>query len=390
RPITDIPGLRVRDAGFQARTQITDLDELGMMAFDGLEQLFAQSPPAHRVAFLLGGRGCYANCGFCSVPAFTRQSSSARPWRGRSVALVVDEMELIAKSFGVRRFVFQDENFFGPGQAGRERARRLAAEILRRGLEIEYFVACRVNDVDAETLRAMKLSGLTRVGLGVESMNQASLSLFRKGYRAEAIRPALKVIGEIGIACEVNLIFFEPLMNVADVRRNLDFLEFVRKERWLTYSDGLPFKTLFVAPWLPIAGTLAAQGALEQDGTTCRFRDSRVAALAEFANRLQACMPVVFKQRGIIMRKEGLCAAEGTAGTVREIASYTERLREWLGLVVLPRYLRAACSAVEQRPADVVPRLAELATAFDGEMAALRHLGERLEEIVAERTGGQR
>ena len=192
-PIAGVRGLRVRGDEFQPRRLIPNLDDLGLMARDELDELFRQRPPGERVAYLLAGRGCYGRCGFCSVPGFISQSSSGKRWRGRSVGLVVDELESIAKEFDVRRFVFQDDNFFGPGRAGQARAREFAVEILRRRLRVEYFVTCRIDDIDAETIKVMKASGLARLGIGVESLNDRSLSLFDKGYGADAIRPALEV-----------------------------------------------------------------------------------------------------------------------------------------------------------------------------------------------------
>jgi len=386
-PITGVLGFRVRGAEFKARPLIANLDDLGAMARDGLDERFQRSPPEERVAYLLAGRGCYANCSFCSVPSFFRQASSGKRWRGRGIGLIVDEMESFAKDFDVHRFVFQDENFFGPGQAGQARARELAAEIIRRKLQVQYFVTCRINDVDAATLRLMKASGLTRLGIGVESLSQRSLSLFSKGYHADAIYPALEIINDIGIACEVNLIFFEPMMDLADVRRNLDFIAYIEKHDRFTYSDAFPFKTLLIAPWSPIATTLAEQGALDSDGTTCRYFDRRVAALADFANRLHARLPVIFKQRILIASKDGLRAADDATDAQRELTDCTARLREWLGLTVVPRYMRAACDLVEKSSDDFTNGLAELERSFDDKMAGLRRLARRLENIVAERTG---
>jgi hypothetical protein len=176
-------------------------------------------------------------------------------------------------------------------------------------------------------------------------------------------------------------------MTLPDVHRNLDFLEYVEKHELLTYSDAFPFKTLLVAPWSPIATKLAAQGALESDGVTCRFHDRGVAALAEFASRLHACIPMVFKQRSLVASKDGLRAANNTTEVLRELTYQTARLREWLGLAVVPLYMRAACNVVENNPDGLAPGLAELEASFDGKMAVLRRLGRRLEEIVAERTG---
>lgn len=384
RPMTQVAGLRVRNGRFQPRTPLRDLDDLGMMARDGLDALFERTPAAERVAYLLAGRGCYADCSFCSVPAFARQSSPRARWRARSVGLIVDEMESFTQTSGVRRFVFQDDNFFGPGQSGQARARELAAEILDRRLKLEYFVTCRVNDVDAPTLRAMKASGLCRLGVGVESLNQRSLSLFSKGYRAEAIYPALEVVNELGIACEVNLIFFEPTMTVADVRLNLDFVEHLAKREWIGYSDGFPFKALHVAPWSPVAARLAELDALEPDRLTLRFQDRRVGALARFADELHACMPRVFKRRSFVEFGDDRRGTGVSTETARTCARWTNQLRMWLGLTLVPQYLRAACQIVEDHADDFEADLARLAANFDAKMEVVRRFGGRLAEIGLE------
>jgi hypothetical protein len=381
--LANIAGLRVRDVNFRPRSLLANLDELGIMIMDDLGTHFARAPAERRIAYLLAGRGCYANCSFCSVPSFIRLSAGGKRWRMRDVRVVVDEMEAIATDFGVRRFAFQDENFFGPGKAGQGHARKLAAEILRRRLGVQYFISCRVNDVDAETLVLMKESGLTRIGIGVESLNQSALSLFQKGYGADAVYPALEVVNSLGIVCEVNLIFFEPLMSLSDVRRNLDFIDFIVECEWLTYSDSFPFRTLFVAPWSPVAIRLAKRDALEHDGMTCRFRDPRVAALAGFAKRLQTSLPAMFKQQSIVASSDGLHPSEDRAAAVREASECTARLREWVSLEVLPRFMRAALTVVEQRPGTYMPPLEDLEVEFSREMSVLRRLGGRLLEIVA-------
>ena len=176
-------------------------------------------------------------------------------------------------------------------------------------------------------------------------------------------------------------------MTLADVYRNLEFIEYVGRQELLNYSDGFPFKTLHVAPWSPIAARLSEQDVLDADGATCRFRDRRVGALAEFADRLHACMPAIFKQRIVGDSKEGLRMNDGASEPLlAELASGTARLRQWLGLTVVPRYIRSACSAVEKSPRDFHAELDALEAAFDEEMRVLRRLESRLEAILAEET----
>jgi hypothetical protein len=382
-PIAQIDGLRVRGGDFKARSLLKDLDDLGMMVHDGLQECFDRMLPDDRVAYLLAGRGCYADCSFCSIPAFAKLSSPGPRRRSRSVGIIVDEMQTLMDVFGVHRFVFQDSNFFGSGKAGQKHARDFAAEILRRKLDVKYFVTCRVDDVEAQTIRTMKESGLACLGIGVESLNQRSLSLFGKRYDVYSIYQALDIICDSGLSCEVNLIFFEPTMTLADVGANLDFIEYVAQRELLTYSDAFPFKTLSVAPWLRIATKLAVQGALDSDRKSFIFHDRRVGALADFADRLQKLTPRIFKRR-FLLAKCDRPAASGSdmAAALSELGRCTAQVRDWLGLTVIPRYMREAYSAVMRRPDDFASELAEIETAFAGKMTTLRSLGIRFEEVI--------
>lgn len=45
---------------------------------------------------------------------------------------MVDEIEALVRAHGVDRIRFMDDEFAGPGERGRRRARAIAAEILER------------------------------------------------------------------------------------------------------------------------------------------------------------------------------------------------------------------------------------------------------------------
>jgi hypothetical protein len=107
----------------------------------------------------------------------------------------------------------------------------------------------------------MKSSGLAAVGVSVESANQDSLNLFRKGQKAEAIYRTLGLFERLDISCEVNLIFFDPYLSLSGVRANVELLRYVRGLKCLAYSDAFPFSELKAFPWTPVARQLRAEDA---------------------------------------------------------------------------------------------------------------------------------
>lgn len=201
------------------RPLIRDLDSLPFPARDTLDT--KKSGPRAMVA---SSRGCYAACSFCSIRSFYK-SSPGPTWRGRTPENVVDEIEWLNKSYGVTTISFADDSFCGPGKAGKDRARRIGEELLRRGLNIEYYIDLRANDIEEEFLSFLKSSGLRGIFLGVESGIQSDLDLYSKGVTVEDNIRALRVLRNLGLEAKVGFILFNPDSKVGEVIRNLEFLK---------------------------------------------------------------------------------------------------------------------------------------------------------------------
>ncbi len=85
-------------------------------------------------------RGCPYNCVFCSVCVLW-----GRTWRARSPKNVVDELEHVVKTYGVKQVDFYDENM----TLDKKRMAEICDLIVERGLHIEWFTP---NGVRADTL----------------------------------------------------------------------------------------------------------------------------------------------------------------------------------------------------------------------------------------------
>jgi hypothetical protein len=367
-PVREVAGLVSRDFRRPPAPLLQDLDDLGPMIHDGLGELLGDGNPDDRTGFLVSSRGCYAHCTFCGIPDFYR-SSPGRPWRGRSPVAVVDEIQELQETFGIRQFVFQDDNFIGPIREGQERARAIAREILGRGLRIRFFLCCRLNDVQARTLALLKESGLAGIGLSVESTNDESLRLLGKGIRAAAIEPTFGLLEALRIPCEVNMIFFDPYLTLTGVRRNLALIGRLRDSALLSYSDAFPFRELKPFAWSRVARTLRRDGLIDEETARCRFRDPAVARLAAFVGRLEARIPLTFK-KCLLFDDVEPGAGPGSHDTMLRFAP---ALRHWIGLSVVPRYLASACDVVDRSKGDGTAELLALEDAFAGELEWLRH-----------------
>jgi anaerobic magnesium-protoporphyrin IX monomethyl ester cyclase len=170
-------------------------------------------------AAILGSRGCYNHCSFCPIPAFYQRGGG---WRGRTPGNILAEVACLAGR-GYRRFYFVDPNFIGPGRAGRQRALALMDGL--RPLEIRFGMETRPNDLDEELMLAMAGAGLDSLLLGIESASPNVLGTLSKHATAAESRHALMLCRDAGIEPEVGFIMHTPDATLADLARNLDFLE---------------------------------------------------------------------------------------------------------------------------------------------------------------------
>jgi anaerobic magnesium-protoporphyrin IX monomethyl ester cyclase len=218
-----IEGIAYRDDGQVVinppRPLIKDLDDLPFQSRDTLPEVSNRGGPAA----IITSRGCYGNCSFCSVNAFYRRSPG-KIWRGRSPGNIADELEELVKRYGTRIFVFNDDNFIGPGRRGKERAYEIGEEILRRGIEIQYAIPAAVNDVDRDLFSFLKKSGLRSVFLGIESMLQRHLDLLNKHTTVGQNERAIRLLEELGIFYQVGFILFYPESTLEEVKYNLRYV----------------------------------------------------------------------------------------------------------------------------------------------------------------------
>ena len=102
-------------------------------------------------AVMMRSRGCNMACRFCSNPF---------DFRERNVEHIIQEMKYLKKEYGVREFLFFDNNF----NANRKHTRMICQRMIDEKINTPWYVThgMRVNTVDKETVKLMSEAGLTR------------------------------------------------------------------------------------------------------------------------------------------------------------------------------------------------------------------------------------
>jgi anaerobic magnesium-protoporphyrin IX monomethyl ester cyclase len=219
-----VPGLAYRQGDrvitTPPRKLISDLDELPFPARDLLDEAKSRGWSC----YISSSRGCHWQCSFCAIRAAYRFTPGKR-WRARSIQNTVDEMETLYWERGITDFYFVDDNFLGPGKRGKERARLLAQEILRRGIRCKLRLSCRASDVDRELFSLLKEAGLVEVFIGVESGVERALGTFNKGISVQGNVQALTILTDLRIKSDVGFILLDPFTAVEEIAENLAFLK---------------------------------------------------------------------------------------------------------------------------------------------------------------------
>lgn len=232
-----IPGLAYVDADGtlrqNERAAPRDPDSFPLPARDLLSLQFYDD--AFNVLTARGG--CPHRCPFCSA-SFIWYGRH----RARSPKAVVDEVELLGRTYGARFVFFVDDIF----TLSRTWTLDFLAEMERLGGAVTWGCATRVDRVDEELLTAMARAGCTGIQFGIESGAQEILDSV-KGIDKDTARDAVRWSVAAGITTSVSFMAPFPQDTVSTLAETFDFIEelvALGAEPLLSYTTPFP-GTLF-------------------------------------------------------------------------------------------------------------------------------------------------
>lgn len=193
REPADVPGVVRRTNG---RARLTPPG--GEAALDAL-------PPAHMARWLdlpryerHGGtvpiqtkRGCVFKCVYC-----TYLNVEGWGYRLRDPEAVVDEMEALHRTAGVRHFEFVDSTFNAPSR----HAAAVCEAIVRRGVRVHLDTTnFTPANAPADLLAAMRRAGFRWLGITAESASDPVLERLQKGFDAARVHAVARDVEAAGI-----------------------------------------------------------------------------------------------------------------------------------------------------------------------------------------------
>ncbi len=202
----------------------------------------------HPVVTIVTGRGCPYKCTYCLFP----QTLTGHGYRKRPIEAVVEEFQFIEREFpGVQEIFIEDDTL----TVDRKRCRALAEGLIKAKTRIRYTANARC-DVDLETLRLMRRSGLRLLCVGVESADQEILDNVKKQIRVDQIREFFTASKKADVLVHGCFMVGNPGETRESLERTLDFAKELS-------PDTAQFFPLMVYPGTAAYDWAAKEGLLE-------------------------------------------------------------------------------------------------------------------------------
>ena len=201
---------------------VSDLDELPFPSRDYLPYILNELRDIG-VLTVATSRGCYMNCGFCSIRNFYGPPEG-NIWRARSVENIISEVKLLKQQFpSIREIVTVDDIFTGPPRGRMERMAEFKQALERSNLCLMFSISERVNTIDEDTVNLLRDIGVRQILVGLESASQQILHKLNKGISLKDHKRALDLLDRYGIDATISFINFTPWSTLEQIELNVSY-----------------------------------------------------------------------------------------------------------------------------------------------------------------------
>jgi len=171
-----------------------------------------QSP----VGTIFSSRGCPYRCIFCSTNRVWKNK-----WRGRSAKNVLQEVEYLAKEYGVKEICFMDDQFLGD----KKRIIDFCKMVIQKNLKITFIVPSGISPslFNDEIMDYMKEAGFYRLCFSVDVGTREARDFVRKPIDLEKVRSLVEKANEKGFWTYATFVIGFPFEKKSDIQRTIDY-----------------------------------------------------------------------------------------------------------------------------------------------------------------------
>lgn len=253
-PWNTIEGLFYRDGESikhgPERMKMCVMDDLPFPAYDlidGFPKKYAMalfSYPKHPSATVISSRGCVYRCSYCDRSVFEQS------FRWNSPEYTVEQVQYLARDFGVKHVMFYDDLF----TLNRARVAKLCGIMRASKHKVSFNCIVRIGHIDSELIRELKSAGCWMVHVGIESGDQNVLDGFKEGLRLEDIRRDVEKLHSEGLYVKGLFMMGFPGETEESIIKTMQF------------AQSLPLKDANITAFTPFPGAPITKG-IEKKGT---------------------------------------------------------------------------------------------------------------------------
>ncbi|MFC1697547.1 B12-binding domain-containing radical SAM protein [Nanoarchaeota archaeon] len=168
-------------------------------------------------AMVVGSRGCWNDCSFCSSNSIWGRSITRR-----SPENIVDEIEFLVNDKDINFIFFGDDDFLINGNW----ANNISNEINKRKIDVNYHVMASVRSASKfNSFDSLKESGCCEITIGMETTNQQILDSIGKGYEVHSLIPVANEITSNQIHLGLYYMLGYPEQTSEDLKRDHEFIQ---------------------------------------------------------------------------------------------------------------------------------------------------------------------
>lgn len=231
-PFRNIKGISYRWNGAivhnPPREFIEDLDSLPFPARDLL--LNKDSYNSEDMGLLMSSRGCPYNCSYCATEIWKRRV------RYHSVDYVIEDIKHVIKNFKTKQFTFKDDSF----TVNRNRVLKLCDRLIEEDIGINWDCNTRVDLINEELLRKMKVAGCNSIKVGIETGSERVLKLINKKTTLSQAKVAARLFRKADIHWTGYFMMGIPSETKEEVYQTLNFMKELKPD-FASFSVYEPF-----------------------------------------------------------------------------------------------------------------------------------------------------
>lgn len=201
----------------EKRQLIENIDDIPFPAYDLLPDLRNYKLPTRKTpsAPIFTSRGCPYQCSFCSSSVFGKN------FRAHSPEYVIKLINLLVERYGIKQLDIWDDNF----TFDVKRAEKIFDLIIEKGynLLIDLQNGIRADKLNKKLVRKMKMAGVFRVCMGIESSDREVLKKIKKSLELDDVKKAIRFFRHYKITTVGFFMFGLPYDTKKSIKNTIEF-----------------------------------------------------------------------------------------------------------------------------------------------------------------------